>query len=83
MASILFYPRPDRTYPPIVPIRISDLVLDYIEDEGLIPQYKGTDGQWHESFYKGRTGHRAIVRFQIGKGLERFMKTVRENWRKV
>jgi hypothetical protein len=81
MKAHTFYPRTKTSqFTPIRSITITQLVLDFVEDEGLIPQYKGVDGKWHDFFYKNRSGWRSVVRFQTGEGLERFLQEVRSNW---
>ncbi len=78
-----FYPRIDGSRQPIEPISINSLILDFVEDEGLLPQYMSKNGVWCEFRYKERTGPRSYVRFQTGEGLERFLTEVRNNWKNV
>lgn len=80
MKAKQFQPRTDSSKYAVNSITISTLTLDWEEDEGIVPQYKSPDGSWCNFYYKGRTGHRAVVRFQTFEGLERFFQEVRFNW---
>jgi hypothetical protein len=80
MKAKKFQPRAD-----LRPINISKLSVSMIEDgRYVVPQYMGTDGAWHDFYFKDRTnswnGNAKVIQFLTYKFADHFLDEVRVAW---